>query len=180
MKIVIEQKKSWLISEPKNPKLVIQAIIIITITVIADLYSKFYIFAYLADKPYKMVEVTSFFNLVTVWNRGVSFGMFNNLANGPLILSIVALLISVFIFYLLWLEKNKYIAYGFALIIGGALGNAIDRIMNGAVADFLDFYYNNYHWPAFNLADSFITIGVFLYLLVDLFFNKESKENEKK
>ncbi|MGH6945319.1 MAG: signal peptidase II [Geminicoccaceae bacterium] len=113
------------------------------------------------------ILLTPFFNLVLVWNRGVSFGMFGS--PGPLapwILSGVALAVVAGLG--LWLRRatQPLIAVGLGLVIGGALGNVIDRVRFGAVVDFLDFHLAGYHWPAFNLADSAICVGAGL-LVVD-------------
>ena len=104
------------------------------------------------------------------WNRGVSFGLFNN--DSPynaLILSIVAVVISGLL--LIWLARARQpmLAYGLGAVIGGAIGNLIDRVRFGAVADFLDFHIWGYHWPAFNVADSAITIGVAVLIVDSLF-----------
>jgi signal peptidase II len=115
-----------------------------------------------ADPP---LMVTPFFNLVLVWNRGVSFGMFNSGgALAPWLLSGVAL--AVVIGLVVWLRRSDQLltAFGLGLVIGGALGNVIDRIRFGAVIDFLDFRLAGYHWPAFNLADAAICIGAVLML----------------
>lgn len=119
------------------------------------------------------IKIFDFFSLVYVWNRGVSFGMFNQLENSQLILSLVQG--SVALVLLCWLYSNKKPHFSCALgfIIGGALGNLTDRIKNGAVADFLDFHIASYHWPAFNLADSFVFIGVMILILDDLIFSKK-------
>lgn len=119
------------------------------------------------------VDVTSFFNLVTVWNRGVSFGMFSNDSQyGPWALSILALGISLGL--VVWLRKieTKWMALALGLVIGGAVGNVADRIRFNAVFDYLDFHVMGYHWPAFNVADSAIFIGVGLILCDGLFARK--------
>jgi signal peptidase II len=116
------------------------------------------------------VVVTDFFNLVMVWNPGVSFGMLQvDQAHMRLVLSVFAIIVSAGFLIWLWREPRPSIAFPLGLIAGGALGNVCDRLRFGAVADFLDFHVAGYHWPAFNLADSAITIGVIL-LLVDQFF----------
>lgn len=121
---------------------------------------------YLLDLPSRPIEVTSFFNLVMVWNRGVSFGMFN--AAGPLapwLLSGLAL--GVVIGLAIWLRRTEHwlIAVGLGLVIGGALGNVVDRLRYGAVVDFLDFHVAGWHWPAFNIADAGICVGAGLILV---------------
>jgi signal peptidase II len=124
-------------------------------------------------QPPRVIPVTSFFNLVLTWNNGISFGLFNNGSNlNALILSLLA--IAIVIFLIMWLRKSetKRVAIGLGLIIGGAIGNIIDRGLHGAVVDFLDFHINSYHWPAFNIADSCITIGAMILVFDSLFSPK--------
>lgn len=111
------------------------------------------------------ITVLPFFNLVEVWNRGVSFGMFNNLVYGQWLLSTLAIVITLFLLRWLWRTTDRLTAIAIALIIGGAVGNTIDRLRYGAVADYLDFHAFGYHWPAFNLTDSAIFMGVVLLIL---------------
>jgi signal peptidase II len=112
------------------------------------------------------VQVLPSFNLVMVWNKGISFGMLqqqNNLM--PTLLSVMALLIAGG--FLFWVRQSttKCITLATGLIVGGALGNVWDRVRFGAVADFYDVYIGSWHWPAFNIADSAISIGVVLFLI---------------
>lgn len=120
------------------------------------------------------IEIFSFFSIIRVWNRGVSFGMFSNLANAHIILSILQFSIAVAMCFWLFYNKNKHLTIAFGLIIGGALGNVFDRIENGAVADFLDFHIGIYHWPAFNIADSAVFIGVVIIVFYDIIFKKNN------
>lgn len=143
------------------------------VILVLDQISKWWIVGRVMDPP-RVIEVTSFFNLVMVWNTGITFGMFGNSAWGrwafaALALGIVAILVS-------WLARATYrfLATALGLVIGGALGNVIDRVRWGAVADFLDFHAFGWHWPAFNVADSAIVIGVGLLVLEALFGRKES------
>ncbi|WP_366657085.1 signal peptidase II [Fodinicurvata sp. EGI_FJ10296] len=111
------------------------------------------------------IAVTGFFNLVTVWNMGVSFGMFS--AGSPVVRwLLIAVAVGISVGMLVWLSRagSRLVAAALGLIVGGAMGNVIDRILYGAVADFLDFHIWGYHWPAFNVADSAIMIGVALLL----------------
>ncbi len=121
------------------------------------------LFATLTDAN-TALYVTPFFNLVTVWNPGISFGMLQDIPHGQWILSAIAMLIIAWL--TLWLRKahHRPTALALGLIIGGAVGNVIDRIRFSAVFDYLDFHAFGYHWPAFNLSDSFIFIGVALLL----------------
>jgi signal peptidase II len=140
-----------------HPGLVVAGLVIVL-----DQLSKWAILMFLDDPT----AVTPFFNLVVVWNRGVSFGMFDTAgALGPWLLSGLALaVVGALVF---WLRRVEHSLAGVALglIIGGALGNVIDRVRFGAVVDFLDFHAYGYHWPAFNVADSAICIGAALLLL---------------
>lgn len=111
------------------------------------------------------IEVTSFLNLVMVWNRGVSFGLFSgHEGEAAIYLIVLALAIAAALFVWLWRCDDRFIAVALSLIIGGALGNVIDRVRFGAVADFFDFHVMGWHYPAFNIADSCIFIGVCLLL----------------
>ncbi len=143
------------------------------VILVLDQITKWWVVVRLMDPP-RAIEVTPFFNLVMVWNRGITFGLFGDAQWGRwafavLALAIVAILIS-------WLARTSYrpAAFALGLVIGGAIGNVIDRIRWGAVADFLDFHLAGWHWPAFNVADSAIVIGVGLLLLEALFGRKES------
>jgi signal peptidase II len=161
----------------QNPKYFYNALLLGTFITIADLLSKDMVFAALGKTT--VVNVTSFFNVVKVWNRGISFGMLNNLPNPQLILTALASLICIFL--LVWLVKSTKLSVSLALgaIIGGAMGNVIDRLMHGYVADFLDFHIAGLHWPAFNLADSAITIGVLVLLNDEIFSKNKAAENNE-
>jgi signal peptidase II len=125
--------------------------------------------------PPRVIEITSNFNLVLGWNRGVSFGLFNQDSTyGPHILTGVALVIVLGLSIWLWKSTTHWSAWALGLVIGGAIGNVIDRIQYGAVVDFLDFHAFGYHWPAFNVADTAICIGAGLLILESLFIREES------
>ncbi len=112
------------------------------------------------------ITVTSFFNMILVWNRGVSFGMFNDAGSaGPWILTGLAIAVVLGLLYWLRQAEGWCTVAGLGLVIGGALGNVIDRIRFGAVVDFLDFHIAGYHWPTFNVADSAICVGAGLLLI---------------
>lgn len=147
--------------------------LLIAILIVAfDQLTKWWVLADLMDPP-QIVAVTSFFNLVLVWNRGVSFGLFDSDSHwGPILLSALALTISIVL--VVWLRRvgGRLPAVAIGMVLGGAVGNVIDRIRFGAVVDFLDFHAFGYHWPAFNVADSAISIGVGLLLYDGLFENR--------
>ena len=122
--------------------------------------------------------VTPFFNLVSAWNQGVGFSLMTMRgANGPYVLSGVALVISIGLF--IWLLRSHRVlpVIGLGLAIGGALGNVVDRLSHGAVFDFLQLHLGSYAWPAFNLADSALTVGVALLVIDGLFEGRGRSKN---
>jgi signal peptidase II len=122
-----------------------------------------------------MPVISGFFELVLSCNRGISFGILNREDPAiPWILS--ALTVAIVAVLLLWLRRaeNRWIALGLGLVIGGALGNLADRVALGAVVDFLHFFAGRYSFPAFNLADSAITLGVAALLVDSLFGRRKS------
>jgi len=126
--------------------------------------------------PGERLEVTGFFNLVLVFNKGAAFSF---LAGAPgwqtPVLAGVAIIASAVISVLILKNKNKILfCCGLALILGGAIGNLIDRLRFGSVVDFLDFHAMGWHWPAFNVADSAITLGAVL-LIVEGFLHRETR-----
>ncbi len=138
----------------------------------ADLYTK-----HLTQQAFSLgdkITVTSFFDLVRYHNEGAAFSFLAD-AGGwqKWFFTGVSLIASIFIIYLLRKHRNEQLfCWGLALVLGGALGNLYDRVTLGYVVDFLSFHVNNLYWPAFNIADSAITVGVGL-LLVDSFKPKK-------
>lgn len=112
------------------------------------------------------VPVTRFFDLVLTCNRGMSFGLFNE-KGAPAALFLALFAAAIVILLLFWLSRTRSLFLGIAigLVIGGAVGNLIDRLRFGGVVDFLYFHIGSWYWPAFNLADSAITIGVAAMLI---------------
>jgi len=117
--------------------------------------------------PYMIARAGDFFNIVFTWNPGTSFSLFRNLGeSAPLIIIILTgVIIGAIGYHLFMRTKLGYEKWALSLIVGGALGNLIDRIRFGAVIDFLDFHVRGWHWPAFNIADIFITIGVMVLVI---------------
>jgi len=120
----------------------------------------------LVPYPFLMSRVNSFFNIVFTWNPGTSFSLFRNLGeSAPIVIIVLTGIIIGFFGHSLFKATHRTEKLALTLIVGGALGNLIDRIRFGAVIDFLDFHYSGFHWPAFNFADICICIGVALYVL---------------
>lgn len=132
---------------------------------ILDQISKWIVLNYIMVPPHSL-QVTSFFNIVLAWNRGISFGLLSS--NNPysvLILATIAIAFAAVIILWIWQAETKIMALAFGLVLGGAVGNLLDRLRFGAVTDFLDFHLYGYHWYTFNLADAAIVCGVGLILL---------------
>ena len=143
--------------------------------IILDQVSKFIIAASIGF--YESVPVIGgFFNLVHVRNRGMAFGLMNRPDAGISLYFLIAITIIAVLLIIIWSVRLKHeergLLFGLSLILGGAVGNLIDRIRLKEVIDFLDIYLGSYHWPAFNIADSAITIGAIWIAVYIVFFNK--------
>jgi signal peptidase II len=146
------------------------------VVAVLDQLSKAAILGFFSGQGFGTHErITPFFNLVLTYNRGMSFGLFNNGAgvNALLFSLLAAGIVAVLVFWLSRVE-SPFLAVAIGLVIGGAIGNVIDRIRFGAVVDFLDFYIGSWHWPAFNIADSAICVGVAAMLLDGLLLRREA------
>ena len=135
---------------------------------LADQWTKWLIESHLSD--HASVEVLpGFLDLTHVRNTGVAFGFFASGGNatGTLVLTLLGLAALVFVGYYFWIvpRRDRSLLVALALVMGGAVGNLLDRVMTGAVTDFIDFYYGTYHWHTFNVADTAISIGIGLMLL---------------
>lgn len=152
--------------------------IIVAIAVLAlDRITKYWLIDVI-DAHGPVIVLAPFFNLVLVWNTGVSFSMLQlEPDTGRWVLSAIAGVIVIAM--VLWLGRSVWLLERLALglIVGGALGNIVDRLVWGAVADFFDFHAFGYHWPAFNVADSAIVLGVGLMLL-DTWMRRRMRSQE--
>ena len=152
-------------------------LIIAIIAVLTDQMSKLYINSLIDEGGF--IEVCSFIKLVEVWNSGISFGLFCTLPYSDLFFSTFSVLIICILLYLLYKSNDKLTCLGFALMIGGAIGNVVDRIYWGAVYDFIYFHIDDWYWPAFNLADLYIVCGMFTLLYQSWYDMRLSKQNEE-
>jgi signal peptidase II len=145
----------------------IKLIVIAGAVILLDQFTKGLILRYLPFNK-NIPVIDGFFNLTHIQNPGGAFGLMANVS--PTLRSIIFLFISslavglIFYFYKKTPAQYSWLAAAFALIFGGAIGNLIDRIRFGMVVDFLDFFVGNRHWPAFNIADSAISIGIGIFL----------------
>jgi signal peptidase II len=144
------------------------------LVLIADQATKVWILDLM--QPPRRIEVTGFFDLVLIWNPGISFGLLGEGAGWqPWLLSAFAVVVAGGLVY--WLvtgRLSRLPSLGIGLIVGGALGNVVDRMRFGAVVDFVDLHAGGWHWPAFNVADSAITLGV-LALLADAVLRRDGE-----
>lgn len=121
------------------------------------------------------MNLAPFLNLVLVHNTGAAFGFLSNAGGWQNVFFIaVASGASVFILWMLWRLRagDRLLAVALMLVLGGALGNLADRLIHGYVIDFVDVYYQSWHWPAFNMADSAITVGAVLLVLDTVGFHR--------
>ena len=160
---------------------VVAYIILIICVVVADQLSKLWIMD--VFQLYESREIIpGLFNLVYVVNTGAAFSIFADVESPWrhyffLTIGCVAI-VGLTIAYMKFKVENKYYYLPIGLIVGGALGNMIDRIRLGSVVDFLDFYFRGYHWPAFNVADSAICVGAVLFIAMNYLDTKNIKTEE--
>ena len=150
-------------------------IILITIFLI-DRISKFYVLKLAEVEGSVDIYITPYLNLFLIWNKGVAFGLFE--ANGSMIYNAITVMIAfivIVILFMMWKNDNIQ-RYFLALVAGGALGNFYDRVVYTAVPDFIDLHFHGFHWFVFNVADIFISIGVFCLIFVEVFNNNISNE----
>jgi signal peptidase II len=144
------------------------------IVAVADQVSKLWILDLFAGRP-AAIEVTSFFNLVLTWSRGMSFGLFNSdsAVNAIVFTGVAAMIVTGLVIWLRRVEQTL-LALAIGMVIGGAIGNVIDRVWRGAVVDFLDFHLAGWHFYVFNLADAAISVGVGLMLIDSLLVQRRA------
>ncbi|MDA8919116.1 signal peptidase II [Candidatus Pelagibacter sp.] len=151
--------------------------IILSSIFLIDRISKIYILKLAEIESSVDIYITSYLNLFLIWNKGIAFGLLS--MNESMIYNIITCMIGLIIIVILFMmwKNNNIQRYFLALIAGGALGNLYDRIVYTAVPDFIDLHFQEFHWFVFNVADIFITVGVFCLILVELFYT--NKINEK-
>jgi signal peptidase II len=142
-------------------------LIIFLTTLVLDQASKLYLFFVVDIAARSPIAITPFFDLALVWNRGISYGLFQQSTElGRWALTLFKLAASVALSVWAWRAQEKWLSIGLGLIAAGALGNAIDRVLYGAVLDFAHFYWGSFSWYVFNIADAAIVVGV-MFLLYD-------------
>jgi signal peptidase II len=154
-------------------------LIALLLTLALDQASKLYLFFIVDIAARQPIEVTPFFNLILVWNQGISYGMFQQTSEfGRWALTLFKVVAAIGLSIWAWRAAEKWLCLGLGLIAGGALGNAIDRVLYGAVLDFAHLYWGKLSWYVFNIADAAIVVGVLL-LLYDSFTGDKGNVPEK-
>ena len=149
-------------------------LVISLMVVIFDQISKYYVRKSIDLYAVKPV-IANCWNWTLSYNQGAAFGFLNNTASilPTLFFACISIVVGVGIgYFILSKEYSRITGIAFSFILGGAIGNLIDRLAFGKVTDFIQWYYGTYYWPNFNLADSFVCIGVALLLIERLFFSK--------
>ena len=144
---------------------------------IVDRLSKNYVISFdKSNLENDLLFFSSFFNIQLVWNSGVAFGLFS--FEEDFYYNLITLIIIFVVILVIYLAKNanKLDRYLYSMIIGGASGNLLDRLLYRSVPDFIDLHYNNFHWFIFNVADIFITIGIISLIFSDIL---KIKKNDK-
>ena len=158
-----------------NYKKYLKYLLLVSIIFILDRLSKLYILNLAENTNLVDIYVNSYLNLYLVWNKGIAFGLFSFDENYFYNFITILIIIVTFVILIMIYKANDFKVYFLLLIISGALGNLFDRLYYTAVPDFIDFHINDIHWFIFNVADIFISIGVICLIFVEIFMNKESK-----
>ena len=150
------------------------SLLLLTIIFTLDRASKIFVI-YLNNKYDNSELYTSkFLNISLVWNEGIAFGLFSFEKNYLYHSMTVVISLVILIVLMMMIKSSSFKKYSLCMILGGALGNLFDRIFYKAVPDFIDFHINSFHWFIFNLADIFITLGVFSMILAEFFVKKKN------
>lgn len=164
------------ISKQNRSQGVLLAVLAIVLTTGIDQLSKSLALAHLSDGG--LITVTPFMNFVLVWNKGVSYGLFStDSAYGPAILIGFSLIVMLVIFRFILVSDSLLTQIGYGVILGGALGNVIDRALFGAVVDFISLHAFDYYWYVFNIADIWISLGA-VTLIGQMIFQREPENSE--
>jgi signal peptidase II len=148
---------------------------IVALIYFLDRLSKIYVIQLDKNNLGSDIFNSTYLNIVLIWNKGIAFGLLS--FNESYLYNIISLIISIIIIVLIImsLKSQGFRRYSLLMIVGGALGNLHDRFFFNAVPDFIDFHIGNFHWFIFNVSDIFITLGVIVMIVLELFDNKNEK-----
>ncbi len=154
-------------------------IMILLVIFFIDRVSKLYILDLANINSVIDIYLTNFLNIYLIWNKGIAFGLLSydqeNIYN---FISLIIILINILIIIVIK-NTEDYRVFFYLMILGGSMGNLYDRIYYNAVPDFIDFHIGNFHWFVFNIADMFISLGVFCLIFVEIIINKRVNLNDK-
>jgi signal peptidase II len=144
---------------------------------IFDRLSKIYVINESLKNLDNFIFKSTYLNIRLIWNEGIAFGLFS--FDDKALYHSISLLILFIILVIIYMiiKSDGFKKFSLMLILGGALGNFYDRIVYGAVPDYIDFHVNGFHWFIFNIADIFISIGVFALIILEIFDNKNNEKN---
>ena len=159
-------------------------ILFIFLFAVADQFTKLLVIYYFEIDVVRLnstilFPINEYLNFYIIWNKGFAFGLFQNDINlvNNIYMILILIVIIILCIYAIQINRKAYY-FSFSLIIGGAIGNLIDRFSYTAVLDFIDLHYNNFHWYVFNIADITITAGCILTIILELFFKEKENQNE--
>jgi signal peptidase II len=147
---------------------------IIVVIFLSDRISKLWIISTFNSENNLEIALVPFINLNLIWNRGIAFGLFSFSENSGYSLITGLILVIILVVFWMIIKTKGPEKYGYIMVFGGSLGNVFDRFFYSSVPDFIDIYYKNFHWFIFNVADIFITFGVFI-LIINEFILKNQK-----
>ena len=147
-------------------------ILIILLVFTLDRISKIYVINLFDETQFNEIYLFDFINIYFIWNEGIAFGLLN--FDNDILYNLITCLIIVISLIILYFafKETDYSGYYFSMILGGSFGNLFDRVKFAAVPDFIDFHIGNFHWFIFNVADIFITIGIFCLIYSEIFLKK--------
>ncbi len=150
---------------------------VITIIFLIDRMTKLLIIDSLGTYEQNGISITSFLNFNLIWNEGIAFGLFS--FDEKLYYNLLTIFICLITVIIIWLmfKSERFEKLSYIMIIGGSLGNIFDRVFYSAVPDFIDIHVNNFHWFIFNVADIFISLGIFSLITIEILRGKK-RENE--
>ena len=159
-----------------NLKKILLNTAIILIIFLTDRISKIYILKLAELNNQVDIYISSYLNLYLIWNKGMAFGLFSY--DDRFIYNLISFIIFTLIVIILFMtiKAKSFQRYSLIFVLGGSLGNFFDRVYFSAVPDFIDFHINDFHWFIFNVADIFISIGIFCLIYIEMFFNRGKNE----
>jgi len=140
-----------------------------------DQVSKYYVINFFENQN-SSLYLTSFLNIQLIWNDGIAFGLLNFNDDFFYNMTTVVIFLILALIFIILIKTKNYISYFYILIFSGGFGNFIDRVRYSSVPDFIDFHISNFHWFVFNIADIFVSMGVFCLIIAEIFFKNQSYE----